>query len=139
MPTMKPDQLAAYLEMRGLADTDGISRKARFRRCPWCYAITLQGLTADVAGVPVVCENIDLDLLAEAAVVLTGGRTYTVYELPGAIHINPRFAENMRAAAQNRPVVRAHTCGEPPPPSTANRWKAPIHQRSLHLDTAPPF
>lgn len=136
---MTPDQLSAYLESRGLADTDGVHRRAAFRRCAVCGAMTLRGLDSDVAGLPVVCDVTDLDTLAEAAVILlTGERTYTAYELPGGIQLNPRHAENLRAAEQPRPVLRRHSCGAEAPPSTANRWKAPAHNPSLHTNR-PPF
>lgn len=136
---MTPDQLQSYLETRGLADTDGVHRKARFRRCPLCNAVVLRGLDADVAGLPVTCDVVDLDVLAEAAVILsTAERTYTVYEIADTIHLNPRHVEELRAAEQTRPVVKAHHCEVPSPRSTANRWKAPRHVPALHTDT-PPF
>lgn len=136
---MTPDQLTAYLEMRGLADTDGFRRKAIFRRCPWCKAVTLQGLDADVAGLPVVCDVQDLDLMAEAAVILTTGtRTYTVFELPDGIRLHPRHVVELRAPQQTRPVVRRHDCEAAPLLSAVNRWKAPAHNPTLHTD-APPF
>ena len=135
---MTPDQLTRYLETRGLADTDGIARKARFRRCAWCGVVTLQGLDADVAGLPTVCDVTDLDPLAEAAVVLAGERTYEIAELPDGLRIIPRHVTHLRAAQQPRPVVARHICERPMPTSTANRWKAATHDPSLHR-TAPPF
>lgn len=136
---MTPDQLTAYLRTRGLADDDGISRKARFRACPWCKKITLQGLDGDVAGLPVIADTQDLDRLAEAAEILTtGGLTYTVVETAERITLHPRFAVELRTEAQTRPVVRRHRCDNPPLRSSANRWRAPTHDPSLHTD-APPF
>lgn len=128
--------LEAHLETLGRADTDGVRRRARYTRHR-CGAPVLTGLDADVAGLPVACDVVDLDPASEAAwLVLAGLRTYTVHEYATGLQLNPRDPLRIGGVRQDRPVVGMHECGRAPPPSTAWRWRPPT---PLPPDTLPPF
>lgn len=128
--------LEAYLESRGLADTDQVRIRARYTRCRGCGAPVLTGLDADVAGLPRVCDTTDLDPLAEFTALATGRSTFAVLELGGGLRLSRRPPLAIRATRQQRPVVCEHRCGEPAPPSTAFRWAIPPAVRTA---TTPPF
>lgn len=129
--------LTAYLEQRGLADTDNVRVRARYTRCAGCAAPVLSGLDAAVAGLPRVCDITDLDRPAEFHALLTGRATFTVLELPDGLRLAHRHQWAIAAPRQHRPVVAEHTCGQPQPTSTAFRWAIPAS--AAGLATLPPF
>lgn len=128
-------RLQAHLEVIGRADTDGVRRRARYARCG-CGRPVLTGLDADVAGLPVACDVVDLDRAAEAVWLVVGRPTYTVYEFATGLQLGHRNVHHIAAAAQGRPVVGAHDCAREPPPSTAWRWDTPA---PAPIHAAPPF
>lgn len=130
--------LTAYLEQRGLADTDGVRIRARYTRCPHCAAGVLAGLDAAVAGLPRVCDTTDLDQAAEFHALLTGRSTFAVLELPDGLRLARRSPEAIRGARQERPVVAEHRCGKPSPNSSAFRWRIPASSTATP-STRPPF
>lgn len=121
---MNWERLQAHLEMLGKADTDGVKIRCRYRSCT-CGAKVLDGLDAEVAGLPRRCDIVDLDPLAEALTLFAGLSTFAVLELPDGIRIARRTQYAIRSATQSRPVIGAHQCGRAPPPSTAWRWRLP--------------
>lgn len=123
---MNQAALTAYLEQRGLADTDQVRRRARYTRCASCGAGVLVGLDADVAGIPRVCDTTDLDAPAELGALLSGQATFTVFELADGLRLGSRHPEAIRAATQGRPVVAEHSCGQPAPTSSVFRWHMPV-------------
>lgn len=122
---MNHHALTAYLEQRGLADTDHVRTRARYTRCRGCAAPVLTGLDAAVAGLPRVCDTVDLDPAAEFAALACGRSTFAVLELPGGLRLARRGPESIRGARQTRPVICEHRCGQPAPASIAFRWAIP--------------
>lgn len=127
--------LVAHLETIGRHDADGVKLRAKSEHCT-CGVRTLVGLDADPTGLVRRVDIVDLDRAAEARVLLTGGKTMTVLELPDGIRIVRRHAEAIRAERQERPVVSEHRCWVIPPVSKAWRWRLP---HSQILGDAPPF
>jgi hypothetical protein len=128
--------LTAYLEQKGLADTDNVRVRARYTRCPTCAAPVLTGLDAAVAGLPRICDVVDLDQVAEFAALLAGRATFTVLELPDGLRLACRHQWAIAGPRQTRPVVAEHACGQPAPASTVFRWSIPA---SSAPTDAPPF
>lgn len=128
--------LAAHLEQRGLADTDGVRRTARYSRCPRCHTGVLIGLDADVAGLPRTVDITDLDRIAELLVLASGRTTLRVLQIADRIQLADRPPLVIAAEQQDRPVVAVHVCGAVTPPSTASRWRMPL---SATTDQECPF
>lgn len=129
-------RLQAHLETIGRADVDGVKLRARYTRCDRCTAEVLRGLDAEVAGLPVATDVVDLDRVAEAVVLLSGRRTFRVLELPDGLRIARRDPWSIAADRQTRPVVAEHRCGAPTPASSAFRWHLPP---TVAAGDAPPY
>lgn len=122
---MNAAALTAHLEQRGLTNPDGVHRWARYTRCPHCTRQVLIGLDADGGGLPRTVDTVDLDRIAEVLVLATGRPTFRIFEIGNRLRIARREPWVIRAQQQDRPVVAAHDCAQPSPPSTAWRWRIP--------------
>lgn len=115
---MKPEPwVEDALRAKGVWNDDGISRRARARRCPGCSAVILVGLDGErCAGVARV-DLAPLTPLAEALAVATLDRTtYRLWWTGDHYEIEPRWDWD-QAGTPAHPgtvdVLPAHRCGVP--------------------------
>lgn len=99
-------------------------RAARPSNCRRCGAPVLIGPDADVAAVTVTVDPGPLDAVLEAAVLLTGRRTYDVVNTIGPPELWHRAHYNI-SAPRRWPVVTDHKCGAVLVPHTPASTPAP--------------
>lgn len=130
-----PEWLRQHLTTIGAHNTDGISRTTRPRTCRTCHTLTLTGLDADRAGLPVRVDPQPLTPLGEAMALTAGRRTY---EHNTANQLNPRspghIAHHPAATNTDSDVHASHLCGTSPLPTTRSVRDKPRPPKS---DRAP--
>lgn len=110
---MIPAHIQRMMEYLGTANPDGVSRRARTRRCR-CGSITAAGLDADTAALPVTTEVTPVNSLGEILTIAAGRKTYTLTWRGDRYEIDVRDPENIafcKAEESRHPVVAEHHCG----------------------------
>lgn len=87
-----PEWLKQHLTDIGRLNTDGVSRRAKLRRCPRCNAPTVTGLDHQPCGVPVHLDPVPLTPAAELVAHRLGRRTFDLTRTPT---IDPRNPWNL--------------------------------------------
>lgn len=113
--------LQRHLEAQGLWDADGITRRARVRRCRKCRARIIVGLDADLIAGEAVCDIDPLSAIGEAAALILGRTTYCLRWVGGHLQLDHRSHFEVRghpAGTAYKPggappydVVAEHVCG----------------------------
>lgn len=110
-----PAWLNRHLEAIGQANTDGISRTAKARRCPRCKTVILAGLDAPRCAFAVRVDPHPLDANAELASLLIGRPTYRATAVGPNYELDHRAWWNLRHSPPSDDVLvlAAHRCGQP--------------------------
>lgn len=133
--------MEAALRAKGVWNDDGISRRARARRCADCGQVILVGLDGDrVAGIARVDPTPLTTLAEEVAVSPALARTcYRLRWVAGHYEVDPRTdwdREGSPADPGTVDVVPAHRCGAPVSSLTLTFHR----ERRPHTATAhPPY
>lgn len=131
-PGPMPAWLITTLEADGIYDgTTRLSRTAKPRRCPKCWAPVLAGL--DEFSRPTWLNADPTTSAGELLAVIAGQPTYALD--CGQLYARDRWHIGGRPADAHR-VHTPHVCHGPPPPTNAKfttRWTRPDHNQP------PPF
>lgn len=90
--------------------SNGGSPLARFHACPNCQAIVLTGLDGHIIADMVTVDPTPLSRQGEAACILIGRETYTVWRVINGYEITDRRGPRIRQRG-HAPIVPAHQCG----------------------------
>lgn len=140
-----PTWLKTKLQRDGLMDEDGLTRRARARRCKQCRAYLLAGLDGDICALPAYVDPTPLSALGEAAALILGRRTYALWYFGGRLELSPRDQFQIKGSPAGQPKNRfdvhvEHICGSgplPSAPSVHERFLAPA--AVLDPNAPPPF
>lgn len=112
--TATPTWVAGMLAAQGWANYDGVGRRLRVGVCRRCKARVLRGLDADRLGIARQVDPDNLDTLGEAAAILTGRHTYSVWKVgAGGYELHYRAPAHIRATPADhsvKPILGDHQC-----------------------------
>lgn len=137
--------LRRHLANTGVMTEEGITRKARPRRCRRCNAVIIVGLDADQCAVQVHADPTPLNAAGELLALAEGRRTLSLLVTGGGRVLEPRRPEDIRRLPPQAPgvredVLREHRCGTPPPPEPTTCTSVFTHAAaSLPPNSPPPF
>ena len=122
-------------------DADGITRKARARRCPSCRAAVVRGLDHDRCALTVVVDPTPLSPAGELEALLLRRFTFDLRRFAGQLNIDRRYPERIVASPAGTPpgdVVVAHDCNAPPiSGTTTSNLDRSVHHLASQVDTCP--
>lgn len=124
-PAGMPDWLMQQIEIK----TGGL-RNGRWKRCPRCNELTVQGLDADVAAFTVTVDPTPIQPNQEGWCVINGRNTYGVEVIGKKVIINYRDPYAIGLPSHYR-IVPEHVCGHRYPgfllkrPATGQDEQAP--------------
>lgn len=105
----------AWLVKTGRVGPDGLTRKARPRRCDRCKAPTLAGLDDEPLGIPRHCDPVLVTARGEAVGLLLGRYSARLHRAGDALVLDYRDAAKITGdSADHADVVLEHKCNSPP-------------------------
>lgn len=124
-----PTWLRTKLQRDGLMDDNGLTRRARARRCTTCRTYLLAGLDGDLCAFPAYVDPTPLSAHGEAAALILGRRTYALWHRGGRLELTPRDRWQIKGSPAGHPKNRfdvhaEHICGSGPLPSAPS-----VHER----------
>lgn len=117
--------LQHHLENTGAWNADGISRRAKSRRCPNCTMWVLAGLDAPKCAGAAIVDTRPLNQLGETLALLDGRTTYTLRRIHTRIELDHRNQWAIAAHPAGNgsaDVVVEHRCHTPDLPGTATAY-----------------
>lgn len=96
--------------MRQIETTTGGLRNGRWKRCPRCNELTIQGLDADVAAFQVTVDPTPLEPKQEGWCVLNGRQTYAAEVIGKKVILNDRDPYAIARPSYYR-ILPEHVCG----------------------------
>ena len=128
--------LRDHLIRSGHMTEDGVTRKARIRRCPHCPRDVLVGLDSDICALEVHADPHPLSAIGEAVALLQNRRTLHLRRDGSGWVLDPRTDRDIAmrpAGTTNRlDVLGQHHCATGPPspalqaPSSFPEAKPPV-------------
>lgn len=132
-----------HLIRAGHMTTEGLTRRAKARRCPKCSAWCVAGIDADLMAFETWADPQPLTALGEVVALASGRRTTALVRTRGRLELEQRWAEHIAdqpAGTARADVLAAHACHQPIPTTwTTSSIHTPPASSALPPNSPPTF